>query len=95
MNDWRPIEAVEASEKPFKNCAHLEGLGASSCSELFLLKLRNLIADKENLTARLNRDVAQYGSAQVDFDGWFGEIDRDIRELLSQNAKVSHPTKED
>lgn len=56
---------------------------------LRLLQIRSLVADKENTTARLSRDVAQFGSAQADYDKLYDELDAEIKTLLNATQEPS------
>lgn len=52
------------------------------------LILRNLIADKEFLTATANNDIATYGSWQMDYHEGFAIINHQINEIIKEYKEI-------
>lgn len=48
--------------------------------EILMLKIRNLIADKEHINQRMSRDIAQFGQWSCDYEAWYIEIQKEIDE---------------
>jgi len=54
--------------------------------ELILLKIRNLIADKEMIRAMADRDLL-LGGWTMDYSTWRLQVDDDLQKLFSQLKK--------
>ena len=52
--------------------------------QLLLLKLRNLIAQQEMVTATANRDIITRDGWRCDYEQWGNDIQKEITQLTQQ-----------
>lgn len=66
-----------------KGCS-FSGLSPVPSNPLLALQIRNLIADKEWLTAAANHDVAKFGQWQCDWQEGIRDVNRELHELWEE-----------
>ena len=62
--------------------AEVERLRGNLHTELLVLKIRSLIADKEMVTAQANLDLARGGEWRTDYAAWHVQFEVEIQSLL-------------